>query len=75
MVQTIKHFFSNVIVVQYIINNTLEDHILSKVKLNVSNVESSSNLELKYLVPLDPSEEIKYSEKKSVYAILSKENC
>lgn len=74
VVQTIKHFFNNYIVIQYIINNTLEDHILSKVKLNVTNIDSASQLELKYLVSLDPSEEIKYGEKKGVYAILSKEN-
>lgn len=75
VVQTIKHFFNNLIIVQYVVQNTLEDHILSKVKLNVDHVESASNLQLKYLVPLDPSEEIKYGDKKSVYAIISKEAC
>lgn len=30
-VQVIKHFFDKFIIVQYVITNTLEDHILTKV--------------------------------------------
>ena len=33
VVQTIKYFFDNFIVVQYSITNTLEDQVLSDVKL------------------------------------------
>jgi hypothetical protein len=40
VVQTIKHFFDKFIVVQYSILNTLEDQILSDIKLKISNVES-----------------------------------
>lgn len=46
VVQTVKHFFDNVIIVQYSITNTLEDQILSDVKLNISNVESAYNLQI-----------------------------
>ena len=42
IVQTMKHFFDKIIVVQYSITNTLEDQILSQVKLVISNIDSSS---------------------------------
>jgi len=44
VVQTIKHFFDRFIVVQYSVMNTLEDHILSEVKLKVANVEGIYNV-------------------------------
>jgi Coatomer gamma subunit appendage platform subdomain len=36
LVQTVKHFFDRCVVVQYAITNTLEEHILSDVKLKVT---------------------------------------
>jgi len=44
VVHTVKHFFDNVIIVQYSITNTLEDQILSDVKLQITNVDSAYNL-------------------------------
>lgn len=69
---TIKHFFEDYIIVQYLITNTLEDHILSKVKLDITNIESASNLKIKGVAQLRNGDTIKYSEKKSVYAVLNK---
>lgn len=74
-VQTLKHFFDSMIIVEYVISNTLEDQILSNVRLVVSSVESAYNLTLHAVSTLGKGETIKYGEKKSVYAIFSKQNC
>lgn len=60
---------------QYFILNTLEDHILSDVKLIVSHVESLYQLKLHSVVHLDKADSIKFNEKKYVYAVLTKEDC
>lgn len=57
------------------ITNTLEDHILSKVKLNISNIESNYEISIKGIASLLPTDSIKYGEKKYVYAVISKEKC
>ena len=44
-------------------------------KLKVSNLESIYNLKLHSLVHLEPSDTIKFNEKKYVYAILTKQDC
>lgn len=44
-------------------------------KLHISNIESNSNLTVKGVAQLLAGESIKYSEKKCVYAVLSKEEC
>jgi coatomer protein complex subunit gamma len=75
VVQTIKHFFDGIIIVQYVITNTLEDQVLSKVRLVVSNIDSNYNLKLHSVVSLAADENIKYSDRRSVYAIFSKEEC
>ena len=75
VVQTIKHFFDKFIIVQYSILNTLEDHILSDVRLKVSNVDSLYQLKLHSVVHLDKADSIKFNEKKYVYAVLTKEDC
>lgn len=75
VVQTIKHFFDKFIIVQYSILNTLEDHILSDLKLKISNVESLYQLKLHSVVHLDQSDFIKFNEKKYVYAVLTKQDC
>ena len=75
MVQTIKHFFDSIIIVQYSITNTLEDQILSKVKLVITNVDSNNNLKLQSIASLETDESVKYGQMKYVYAIFSKEEC
>ena len=55
--------------------NTLEDHILSDVKLKVQTIESIYNLKLHHLVDLKDSDTIKFNEKKYLYAILTKQDC
>ena len=62
-------------VIQYSILNTLEDHILSEVKLKVTGVESAYNLQLAKVINLEASDKIKVNEKRYVYAVLTKENC
>jgi hypothetical protein len=74
-VMIIKHFFDNFIIIQYSITNTLEDHILSKVKLAISGIESSYNISVKGVASLLAGDSIKYSERKYVYAVLSKAGC
>lgn len=74
-VQTVKHYFDRYIVVQYSITNTLEEHILSGLKLKVGQIESGYGLQMEKIVHLEPSEQIKYNEKKYVYLILTKQNC
>ena len=73
--QTVKHFFDRYVVIQYSILNTLEDHILSEVKLKVVGVESAYNLKLAKAINLEPSDKIKVNEKRYVYAVLTKEAC
>ena len=75
VVQTIKHFFDRYIVVQYSIQNTLEEQILSDVKLKVSGVDSAYNLSLHKAVHLEASAKIKYNDRAYVYAVLSKLEC
>lgn len=53
VVQTIKHFFDRFIVIQYSILNTLDDHILTDVKLKITGVESAYNLQLAKIISLD----------------------
>jgi hypothetical protein len=55
--------------------NTLEDHILSDVKLKVTGLESGYNLKLAKVINLDSSDRIKVNEKRYVYAVLTKEDC
>ena len=74
-VQTVKHFFDRVIIVQYSVLNTLEDQVLSNVKLAVSEVKNEFNLQLLKVVNLEKNEGIKYGESKTVYAVLSKQHC
>lgn len=75
IVQTMKHFFDKVIVVQYAITNTLEDQILSHVKLVINNIDCSQQLEIAAVASLQADERIHYSEKKYVYAVFNKQKC
>jgi len=72
VIKGIKHFFETVIVVQYEIQNTLEDQILSEVQVKISKLESAHGLKLKGIVPLHEEDQIKYNEKRFAYIILSK---
>ena len=72
VIKGVKHFFDTVIVVQYEIQNTLEDQILSEVQVKISKLESAHGLKLKGIVPLHEEDQIKYNEKRFAYIILSK---
>jgi hypothetical protein len=45
-VSTIKHFFDTIIIVQYAITNTLDDHILTKVKIQVTGIDTLYNVSI-----------------------------
>lgn len=56
--------------------NTLEDHILSDVKLKVASVDSQGyGLKLLTIIHLTEGDQIKFNERRYVYAILTKEDC
>jgi hypothetical protein len=71
----VKHVFESVIILQYEIQNTLEDQILSNVVVKVTNFESAFGLKYKGAIPLHEDEQIKYNEKRYAYLILSSEEC
>lgn len=72
VIKGIKHFFETVVVLQYEIQNTLEDQILSEVQVKISKLESAHGLKLKGMVPLHEEDQIKFNEKRFAYIILSK---
>jgi len=47
---------------------------LQEVKLEISNLDSSSELVVKGIASLPKNDNIKYGETKYVYAVISKEN-
>lgn len=57
---------------QYEIQNTLEDQILSEVQVKISKLESAHGLKLKGMVPLHEEDQIKFNDKKFAYVILNK---
>ena len=75
VIVAIKHFFENVVVLQYQIHNTIEDQILSNVQIKITNLESAHGLKVKGTIPLNEDDTIKYNEKRFAYVILSNENC
>lgn len=75
VIVSIKHFFEKVVILQYQIQNTIEDQILSKVQVKLSNLESSHGLKVKGTVPLNEDDKIKYNEKRFAYIILTNEAC
>lgn len=52
VVSTIKHFYDQLVIVQYGIKNTLDDQILSSVTLKVENFNTESGLSVKGIIPL-----------------------
>lgn len=75
LVSTVKHFFDKYIIIQYCVTNTLEDHILSQIKLTITGIESASDLEIKGVALLAEGDSIKYSERKYLYAVIAKARC
>lgn len=75
VIVAVKHFFEKVIILQYQIQNTIEDQILSKVQIKLNNLESEHGLKVKGTVPLNEEDQIKYNEKRFAYIILSNEAC
>jgi len=75
VIVAVKHFFEKVIILQYQIQNTIEDQILSKVQMKLNNLESEQGLKVKGTVPLNEEDQIKYNEKRFAYIILSNEAC
>lgn len=57
-----KHFYDNLVVVQFGIKNTLEDQALSKVTLKIANFETESGLSVKGVIPLAEGDSIKYAD-------------
>ena len=70
-----KHFYDNLVVVQFGIKNTLEDQALSKVTLKIANFETESGLSVKGVIPLAEGDSIKYADQKFVYLICDRANC
>lgn len=75
VIVAIKHFFEKVVILQYQIQNTIEDQILSNVQVKLNNLESEQGLKVKGTVPLNEDDKIKYNEKRFAYIILSNEAC
>ena len=75
VIVAIKHFFENVVILQYEIQNTIEDQILSKVQVKISKFDSPSGLKVKGSVPLHEEDRIKYNEKRCAYVILNNQDC
>jgi len=74
IIKGIKHFFETVIVIQYEIQNTIEDQILSEVQVKILKLESAHGLKLKGMIPLNEDDQIKFNEKRYTYIILNKDN-
>ena len=53
VIVAVKHFFEKVVILQYQIQNTIEDQILSKVQIKLNNLESEQGLKVKGTVPLN----------------------
>jgi coatomer protein complex subunit gamma len=79
-VTTVKHFFNDSIVVQYRINNTIEDQQLSDLKIQVISLDTKSEgLVVSGIVNLPEGQIIKHKSKAEepsfVYVTVDKRNC
>jgi len=72
VVSTIKHFYDQLVIVQYGIKNTLDDQILSSVTLKVENFNTESGLSVKGIIPLAEGDSIRVAEQKFVYLVLDR---
>ena len=71
VIKAVKHFFEDILIVQYEIQNTIEDQILSEVQIKISKFETLHGLKMKGMIPLDEEDQIKYNEKRFAYVVLS----
>ena len=55
---TVKHFYDQLIIIQYGIKNTLDDQVLSGVTLKIEDFSSESNLAVKGIIPLAEGDKI-----------------
>lgn len=75
VIQCVKHVFEAHVILQYEIHNSIEDQILSKVNVKLTNFSSSSGgVKVKGAVPLNEDDQIKYDEKKFAYVVLKRES-
>lgn len=64
-ISTVKHFFNDSVVVQYRINNTIEDQQLSALAINVISLDSKANgLSVSGIVNLPEGAVIRHKSKK-----------
>lgn len=73
VIACVKHVFTNNVILQYQIANSIEDQILSKVQVKLTKFESAS-LKVKGSVPLNADDQIKYGEKRFVYVVLERQS-
>lgn len=74
LVQCVKHVFTKTIVLQYQIENTIEDQVLSNVQIKLTDFKSDNGVTVKGSVPLNEEDSIGYEEKRFVYVILERGN-
>ena len=59
VVSTMKHFYDELVIVQYGIKNTLDDQVLSGMTLKVENFTTESGLTVKGIIPLAEGDSIR----------------
>ena len=62
VVSTVKHFYEELVIVQYGIKNTLDDQLLSGVTLKIENFITESGLTVKGVIPLAEGDQIRVAE-------------
>ena len=75
VVSTVKHFYDQIIIVQYGIKNTLDDQVLSTVTLKIENFATESGLVVKGIIPLAEGDSIRVADQKFVYLVLDRAAC
>lgn len=74
LISVVKHFYDKICILQYEIQNTLEDQILSNVQLKISKFESKHGLKMKGMIPLHEDDQIKFNQKRYAYIVLDLQN-
>ena len=75
VVSTVKHFYDQIIIVQYGIKNTLDDQVLSTVTLKIENFTTESGLAVKGIIPLAEGDSIRVADQKFIYLVLDRAAC
>ena len=75
VVSTVKHFYEQLVIVQYGIKNTLDDHVLSGVTLRIENFANDCGLAVRGVIPLAEGDSIRVADQKFVYLILDRAAC